>query len=209
MASSLPFGHQMALMSRSLYVGHNGATQGKTSWWTNNTAPTPAAATNTAAISGATTLGGLVSVQPTLTANNDGILFTYTNPAASLAVPGTNAVITGVKVQGAVASTLTGGPVIYAYALAYGHTADSLATTETGSFGTGTTHAPRVEFVGMESYAANAAAGTLGQGCTLDLSAAPIVVRPGERIALIARNIGTVTSGGHITVGFTPLGYRI
>ena len=39
--------------------------QGKTRWWTNNTAPTAAAATNTAAIAGATTLIGLVSVLPT------------------------------------------------------------------------------------------------------------------------------------------------
>lgn len=207
LATNKPWAHQLAFAGQSLYVGQNGNTMGKTSWWTQNTAPTPAAATNTAAIAGATTLGGLVSVQPTLTANNDGNLFIFTNPSPGTNTPGKNAVITGVKVQGAVAATLTGGPVIFAYGLAYGHTADSLATPETASFATATTHAPRVVFIGMESYAANAAAGVLGQGCVLDLSNGPVVVRPGERVALIARNIGTVTSGGHITVGFQPIGY--
>jgi hypothetical protein len=107
-----------------------------------------------------------------------------------------------VKVQGAVSVILAGGPVIYAYAVAFGHTAVSLATAETASFATATTHAPRIVPIGMESYAATAAVGTLGAqgiGATLQLSN-PIVVRPGEFVAIIARNIGTVTTTGAITI---------
>lgn len=191
-----------AIQGLSGYIGANGMTQGKTQWWTNNTAPTAAAATNTAAIAGATTLGGLVAVNPTLAANSDGILFAFQNPAGTVNIAGRNLVVYGVTVQGAVSAALTGGPVVYEYAIAFGHTAVSLATTETASFATATTHAPRVVFVGVESYAATAAVGVIGQRCQLMLTT-PIVVRPGEFIALTARNIGTVTSAGAITVGAT------
>ena len=198
--------HTMAINGQSAFIGQDGHTQGKTAWWTNNVAPTAAAATNTAAIAGATTLGGLVAVLPTLAANTDGNLFTYQNPASTINITGRNLVITGAKVQGAVSVVLTGGPVVYAYAIAFGHTAVSLATAETASFATATTHAPRIAFVGFESYAATAPVGTIGQGCTISFDS-PIVVRPGEFIALIARNIGTVTSAGALTIGFTPIGY--
>lgn len=193
---------QQAIQGLSGYIGANGQTQGKTQWWTNNTAPTAAAATNTAAIAGATTLGGLVNVNPTLTANNDGILFAFQNPAPSVNITGRNLVVYGVTVQGAVSAALTGGPVVYQYAIAFSHTAVSLATGETASFATATTHAPRIAFVGVETYAATAAVGVIGGGCKLTLTT-PIVVRPGEFIALIARNIGTVTSAGAITIGAT------
>ena len=195
-----PWQHSRAIAGQNGGVGQNGHTQGKTSWWTNNTAPTAAAATNTAAIAGATTLGGLVAVLPTLAANSDGILFVYQNPAPTANITGRNLVITGIKVQGAVSVVLAGGPVVYAYALAFGHTAATMVTAETGSFVTATTHAPRMQFIGFESYAATAPVGTIGQGCYLQLDT-PIVVRPGEFVALIARNIGVVTTTGAITIG--------
>lgn len=205
-ASNRPWQHQMAIMGQSVFLGQDGHTQGKTQQWTNSTAPTAAAATNTAAIAGATTLGGLVAVNPTLAVNSDGNLFTYLNPVATVNIAGRNLIITGVKVQGAVSVVLTGGPVVYAYAVAFGHTAVSLATAETGSYGGVTTHHPRTAFLGMETYPVTAAVGTIGAGCTLEL-ASPIVVRPGEYIALTARNLGVVTSAGAITVGCTFTGY--
>lgn len=195
-----PYNRANCIAGMSGFVAQNGQTQGKTQWWTNNTAPTAAAATNTAAIAGATTFGGLVAVNPTLGANSDGNLFVFQNPGSSINGTGRNLVINGVKVQGAVTTTLTGGPVIYAYAIAFGHTAVSLATTESSSFANNTTHAPRIAFVGMETYGAAAAAGVLGAGATLMLEN-PIVVRPGEVVSLIARNMGTVTTAGAITIG--------
>ena len=43
------------------------------------------------------------------------------------------------------------------------------------------------------------AVGVLGTGCKLTLEN-PIVVRPGEFVAIIARNLGTVTTTGAITI---------
>lgn len=205
LATGKPWSHQMAGQGLSLGIGQNGHTQGKTSLWTNNTAPTAVAMTNTAAaFSG---LGGIVAILPTLAANTDGIMMNYTNPAATINITGRNLYITGVKIQGVVTTILAGGPVIYAYALAYGHTAITLVTAETASFATGTTHAPRILPIGIEAYAANAAVGTEGQGtCIIDLHT-PICVRPGENVALIARNLGTVTTTGAVTNIVTFQGY--
>lgn len=195
------WGVARSLAGKSGFVGQNGHTQGKTSLWTNNTAPTAVAITNTTAAF--TGLGGIAAVLPTLAANSDGVVFSYQNPAPTVNIAGRNLVIRGVRVQGAVSVILAGGPVVYAYAVAFGHTAVSLATAETASFANNTTHAPRIAPIGIETYAATAAVGTLGsQGLTLQL-ANPIVVRPGEFVAIVARNLGTVTTTGAITITAT------
>ena len=192
-----PWGIARSLAGKSGFVGQNGQTQGKTTLWANNTAPTAVALTNTTAAF--TGLGGIAAVLPTLAAASDGIVFSYQNPAPTVNITGRSLVITGVKVQGAVSVILAGGPVIYAYAVAFGHTAVSLATAETATFANNTTHAPRIVPLGIETYAATAAVGTLGTGATLQL-ANPIVVRPGEFVAIVARNIGAVTTTGAITI---------
>lgn len=192
------WGVARALAGKSGFVGQNGHTQGKTTIWGNGVAPTAVALSNTSATFAG--LGGIAAVLPTLAANSDGIIFNYQNPAPTINITGRNLVITGVKIQGAVSVVLAGGAVIYAYAVAFGQTATSLATGETASFATGTTHAARIVPIGIESYVANAAVGTLGsQGLTLQLSN-PIVVRPGELVAIIARNLGVVTTTGAITL---------
>ena len=199
-----PWAHQVAGMGQHALFGQNGQTQGKTTLWANNTAPTAVALTNTAAAF--TGLGGIVAVLPTLTANNDGKLITYQNPAPSINITGRNLYITRVTLNGAVSVILAGGPVIYALALAVGHTATSLATTETASFATGTTHAPRIMPIGIQSYAATAAVGTVGGLVDLNFDT-PLVVRPGEFVDIIARNIGTVTTTGAITFTISIGGY--
>lgn len=183
------------------FVGQNGQTQGRTQAWTNNTAAIPGVLTNTNGLQ--LSFGGTAAINPTLTANNDGIVFSYANPSSGINATGRNLVINGVKVQGVVTTVLAGGPVIYQYFIAFGHLSAALTQTETGSFANNTTHAPRIAFVGMETYATTAAVATLGgPGCVLTLTN-PIVVRPGEIVQLIARNIGTVTTTGVITVGCT------
>lgn len=196
--TSKPWSHQVATSGKSGYIGQNGQTQGKTTLWTNNTAPTAVALTNTTAAF--TGLGGIAAVLPTLAANSDGIIFSYQNPVPSINITGRNLIITGITVQGVVSVVLAGGPVINAYAIAYGHTAVSLATAETASFATATTHAPRIVPIGIESYAANAAVGTVSPGMTNLTFDSPIVVRPGEFVQLIARNLGVVTTTGAITI---------
>lgn len=204
-ASNKPWSHQMVGAGQSSLVGQNGHTQGKTTLWTNNTPPTAVAMTNTTAAF--TGLGGIVAVLPTLAANTDGIMMNYTNPVPSVNITGRNLYITGVKVQSVVTTVFAGGPVLYAYALAFGHTAITLATSETASFTNNTAHAPRILPIGIEAFPATAAVGTEGTGTRiLDLHS-PICVRPGENIAIIARNLGTVTTTGAITNLITFQGY--
>ncbi len=189
---------QLAVGGKAGQIGQNGQTQGKTSLWANSGAPTAAAAVN--ATSPFTGLGGIVAILPTLAQNTDGNILSFQNPASTINITGRNLVIKGIRVQGAVSVILAGGPVIYAYALAFGHTAVSLATPETGSFVTATTHAPRIVPIGIETYATNAAVGVLGSaGLQLNLST-PIVVRPGEFVSVIARNMGVVTTTGAISI---------
>jgi hypothetical protein len=199
-----PWAHQIAGMGGHSNIGQNGNTQGKNALWTNNTAPTAAALTNTTAAF--TGLGGIVAVLPTLAVASDGILINYTNPASTINITGKNLYITRVTIKGAVSVIFAGGPVVYAVALAYGHTAVSLATAESASFATATTHAPRVMPLGMESYAVTAAVGTIGQGVDVDF-AVPIVVRPGENVSVVLRNIGVVTTTGAVTYTVSYGGY--
>ena len=118
---------------------------------------------------------------------------------------------TGVKIHGAVTTALTGGPVTYAYSLAFGHTAVSLATAESGSFVTGTAKAPRRIPLGYETYAATAAVGVLGSpaGIDADFSSAPFPIHPGEILATVAKNQGVVTTLGVITLLVEIRGYFI
>lgn len=199
MQTSKDWPHQMAISGQMGYVAQDGhATQGKTTIWANNTAPTAVALSNTAAAF--TGLGGIGAVLPTLAANSDGILFSYQNPAGTVNIPGKNLVITGAKVQGVVTVVFAGGPVLYSYAIAFGHTAVSLATPETGSFANNTTHAPRIVPIGIEAFPVTAAVGTEGAGTAIINFTSPIVVRPGEFVQIIARNMGTVTTTGAVTL---------
>jgi hypothetical protein len=207
-ATNKPWSHQVAGMGQHALFMQNGTTipttGAKTTLWANNTAPTAVALTNTAAAF--TGLGGIVAVLPTLAANTDGKLITYQNPTPTINLTGRNLYITRVTLKGAVSVVLAGGPVIYAFALAVGHTATSLATAETASFASGTTHAPRIMPLGIESYAATAPVGTLGVGVDLNFDT-PIVVRPGEFVDVVARNIGVVTTTGAITFAISVGGY--
>lgn len=204
LATVKPWSHQVAGMGQHALFGQNGHTQGKTTLWTNNTAPTAVALTNTAAAF--TGLGGIVAVLPTLAANNDGKLITYQNPVPTINLTGRNLYITRVTLNGGVSVVLAGGPVVYACALAVGHTATTLATAETASFATATTHAPRIMPLGMQTYPATAAVGTLGGNIDLNFDT-PVCVRPGEFVDVILRNIGVVTTTGAITFAVSIGGY--
>ena len=175
--------------------GQNGGTMGSTALYTNSLAPGAGAVmTNTTAALGAG-LGGQFAALPTLAANTDGILCSYQNPASAVAQTGRVLFITGVRIQGAVTTVLAGNAtaVIYAYSLAYGHTAVSMATAEAIA-----AKAPRRVALGYETYAAAAALGALGAGVTVAFSS-PIVVNPGEFVAICAKNVGVVTTTGVIT----------
>lgn len=198
-----PRANQLTGMGMVSSQGQSGGTMGSTALYTNSLAPgVGAAATNTTAALGSG-LGGQFSVQPTLAANTDGIIMSYQNPVGGLTQTPRILYITGLWLRGMVTAALTGGPVLYAWSLAYGHTAVSMATTEAASFATATTKAPRRVPLDWDAYAATSALGTLGQKIVATFDSA-IPVNPGEFVALVAKNTGTVTSAGVITflVGF-------
>lgn len=212
--TSKPWQHQMAGMDLMASQGQNGGTMGSTVvGMANNSAPAATALTNTTFAVGAG-LGGQFNVLPTLAAGTDGILCAYLNPVGGINQTPRNLYITGVNIQGVVTTALTGGPVIYAYALCYGGSsptgAGSLATPEVASFAapaTTTGKAYRRIPLGYESYIAAAAVGAVsGKGVQMTF-ACPILVAPGEYATISAKNLGTVTTLGSITIMVSFNGY--
>jgi len=183
--------------------GQDGGTMGSTALLTNSATAAAAALSNTNAAAQFTGLGGVFWVLPTLTAGTDGILCSYLNPVGSINQTPKRLVIRGVKISGGVTTVLAGGPCVFACSLAYGHTSISMATTETASFATATTKAPRRIPFSMQNYVVNAAAG-VGDSPGFMQFLAPIYVNPGEYVAVVMRNMGVVTTTGAIafTVGF-------
>jgi hypothetical protein len=207
---SKPYAHVQSGKGLSAYQGTPGNTQGSTALFTNSLAAGAGAAmTNTTAALG-TGLGGQFTYLPTLAANTDGILCSFQNPAGSVNVTARTLHILGVRIQSIVSTVLVGGPCYMVYSLAFGHTALSLATAETGSFVTASAKAPRRIALGLETFPATAALGTTtatGTPVVVKFDS-PVVVNPGEFIAICAKNLaGTVTSSGTITALVTFDGY--
>ena len=203
LATTKLWSDQQALTGLMASQGSEGGTLGSTALYTNNLAPTAGAAmTNTTAALG-TGLGGQFTALPTLAANTDGIICSYLNPVGSVTQIPRSLIICGVWIKSMVTAALTGGPLYYFYSLAYGHTALALNTTDTASFATATNKAPRRIPLGIETIVVTAPVGTLGQGVYIQFSA-PIVVNPSEYVAVVAKNVGTVTTVGTVTflVGF-------
>jgi hypothetical protein len=175
--------------------GQAGQTMGSLALYTNSLAAGAGTVmTNTTAALG-TGLGGQFSALPTLAAGTDGIVCSYQNPLATVAIPGKVLVITGVTLQSVVTTALVGNatPVIYALSLAYGHTAVSMATAESAS-----AKAPRRIPLGVQTFAAAAAVGSLGGAVTVKFDR-PLPVYPGEFVAICAKNLGVVTTTGVVT----------
>lgn len=203
-ASGKPWAYQMSGMGRS-HQGLAGGTMGALAKITNSQANgTGTALSNTAPNAVFTGgLGGQFGYLPTLTASNDGIICSFQNPVGSATQPPRNLVIHGVHIHSSVTTALTGGPVYAAYTLAFGHTAVSAATVETGSFVNATTRIPRRIPLGWETFVVTAAVGATGQGIHAYFST-PIVVAPGLFVAVLLKNVGTVTTLGviNVVIGF-------
>jgi hypothetical protein len=199
----------MASMGQHSVIAPNGTAQGTTgtSNATNSQAiGTAAALTNTAigAVPAVAGLGGQATYLPTLAVFTDGLLMSYQNPTGTVNIQPRTLFITGVRIGSAISATLIGGPVAMLYSLAWGHTAVSLATTESASFTTGATKLPKKMFIGGENFPATGAIGVSATGGVNVTFITPVVVNPGEFIAIVAKNVGVVTSAGSITslIGF-------
>ena len=201
LATYKPWAHQCAAQGNA-YQGQEGDTMGSVAMYSNAALAAAAALTNTTAAAGNVGLGGVALVLPTLTAGTDGILFSYLNPVGSITQPPKTLVVTGVCIDSGVQTVLVGGPLNLVVGIAYGHTALSLATTETGSFVTATAKAPRRIPLGVMNYLAAAAAGSTAVEVYRQFES-PIVVNPGEYFQITCRNVGTVTTTGALVMSAT------
>lgn len=206
-----PWSHSMCGSGQNIAVGQNGGTMGSTAGGFSQAAiAVTAAGTNTTA--NVTGLGGygVMTAQATnVAAAGDMIASSYLNPAPTINITGRNLYITGVKIScmntGAVVATT---PTSLVWGLAWGHTAVSLATSESGSFVSATNHAPRRIPLGMCTAPVGTAIGGLYDRDIVVNFDAPIVVRPGEYIATTVRfRVGTATASQELTYVVTFNGY--
>lgn len=204
-----PWSVTNSVMGQNAYVGQNGHTMGTTQFTGTITTgsspllPTSAAGSNT--VANTTGLGGVGAINAAAGAATDFIATSYLNPAGTINITGRNLVVKGVKIStmntgAAVATT----PTTLMWSLAFGHTAVSLQTTESASFATATTHAPRRVCLGWQSAAIATAVGGLYSPDIYMSFDSPIVVRPGEYIATIMKIVvGTATASQTITFAVT------
>jgi hypothetical protein len=188
-------------MGHHAYQGQNGGTMGSTANYANSTNPTAAVPTNTTAALG-TGLGGQFWETATLALTTDGIICSFQNPAGSVTQTPRTLYITGVKVTSYIQTVIAGGPFVCQWALAFGHTAVSLATAEAA-----TTKAPRRIAIGTQLVTAAQAVSTLVTGDVQYKFDTPIPVAPGEFIAMVKKHVGTVGTGGVIAHVITFDGY--
>lgn len=136
-----------------------------------------------------------------LAANVDGILASYTVPAGTALVQGRRLKVTGIQYRSHITTVIVGGPITNEFYIAFGHTADSMATAESASMATATTKAPRrvmlPDFTQIIT-AAQAVTTSVSQGAGAIRFDNPIYVNPGERIALVINKTGTVPTSGVI-----------
>ena len=174
------------------YQGQSGGTMGSLANYTNSANPTAAVPTNTTAALGVG-LGGQFWETDTLAVTTDGIISSYAVPVASVAAPGRRLVIRGVTINSFVQTALTGGGYVGQYSLAFGHTTVSLATAEAA-----TTKAARRIPLGLQAVASGAVASVVLPTVEIDFGDAPVIVNPGEFVAVVKKKIGTAPSAGVI-----------
>jgi len=192
------------------YQGLSGGTMGSLATLPNSTNPTSAVPTNTSLAANLPAgLGGQGLIPAQAAAATDFILGSYQVPAGSQTVQGRRLALRGIIIDAvnlgaAVATTAT----VIQWSLAFGHTAVSLAQTETASFATGTTKAPRRISLGFMSWAVGAAIGAQPQNgqIFIDLGDSPVYVNSGEFVALVAKFVvGTATSSQTIQYVWQPV----
>lgn len=178
------------------YQGQNGGTMGSTANYANSANPTAAVPTNTTAALGVG-LGGQFWETVTLAANTDGIIQSFQNPAGSVTQTPRNLIIKAITYHCYNQVALATVAFNKQQSLAFGHTLVSLATGESATYATPgtTTKAPRR--IALGAIQPIAAVNTVYPQYTMTFSS-PIVVAPGEFVALVSKNVGTVPATGVI-----------
>jgi len=208
---NLPLGVQAALLGNTLQVQRAATIGGQLTTYASGAEP--AAVTLTANTAPATnTLGGLFILPTTITpAASDYPLFAWLNPFGTTSVQGRTFICTGGRIgELTVGTAVTGGPINLSWAIGFGSSAASLATTETASFTAPTTKIARKIPIGSQAVAATAAVGTLVAGFSFDFSQAPLPIHSGEYLHVILRiPTGTATSAGAIRGSVALFGYFV
>jgi hypothetical protein len=189
------------------YQGQSGGTMGSLARvgtiTTGNEANVTAAVPTTTTAALGSGLGGTFWETVSLAVNTDGIIMSYQVPVATVNVPGRRLVLRGMYLNSYVQTVIVGGPYTAEWFLAFGHTAVSLATTETAA-----SKAPRriaLPFV-QQVTAAQAVNTTVAQSQSFcDFGDAPVFVNPGEFVQLCTRHIGTVGTSGTVVHRVTPV----
>lgn len=178
----------------------DGTAPGQTSNIVLSTAPvTVAAASQLSTIACYTTLGGQFALGTIASAETEVLVFDYTNPAGTNAIPGKNLIIRGVTIDtvnlGAVGSALG---VVQQWILGVGGTTSTLAAVDSATAGT---RAFRKVALGFTTFPASAAIGAQCQN-PVDINLdAPIVCEPGCHVAVIMKPISGPSNAGQITRG--------
>ena len=189
------------------YQGLSGGTLGTSARFgiisTGNEGNVTAAVPTTTTAALGSGLGGKFWETVSLAANTDGIIMSYQVPAGTVNYPGRRLVLRGIYLNSYVQTVIVGGPYTAEWFLAFGHTAVSLATSESPS-----AKAPRrivLPFV-QQVTAAQAVQTTVAQSTTFcDFGDAPVYVNPGEFIQLCTRHIGSAGTSGTIVHQVTPV----
>lgn len=189
------------------YQGLSGGTMGTSARFgtitTGNEANVTAAVPTTTTAALGSGLGGTFWETVSLAVNTDGIIMSYQVPAGTVNYPGRRLILRGMFLTSYVQTVIAGGPYIAEWFLAFGHTAVSLATTETA-----TSKAPRrIALPFTQAITANQAVSTMiSQNETfVDFGDAPVFVNPGEFVQLCTRHIGTVGTSGTVVHRVTPV----
>jgi hypothetical protein len=188
------------------YQGLSGATMGGIQTYANSTNPTAAAPSNTALTANLPGgLGGQGNVTAAAAAVTDGIWQSYQNPISTTVTGATAFQNRRIRINGVLLDAVNLGAAVSAttatliqFSLAFGHTAVSLATTETA-----TSKAPRRIALGFMYWPINAVIGAPPSFGPISVSFAnPIYVNPGEFIQLVGKFVlGAATASQ--TIQFT------
>jgi hypothetical protein len=199
-----PWGETKAGFGHMAYQGQNGGTMGTTGQNANNANPAATVPTNTTAALGSG-LGGIFQETVSLAAATDGIISSFQNPTGGVNQTPRNLIVRGVCSSAVVTVVLPATALTGTTALAYGHTAVSLATAETASFTSGTTKAPRKISLGTTALLSAAAVGTNvgGQPFCARFDGSPVVVAPGEFVAFTHKKVSAAPATGAIMWSIT------
>jgi hypothetical protein len=199
-----PFAFQMAGMGHMGYQAQAGATMGTTALFPNATAATTVtggALSQTVTL--ATGLGGQIGLTAAVP-GIDGLIFNYTNPAGSVSQPPRNLTITGVKISAVnIGAAVATTPTTISWSLAFGGASANLAVAEAVVLTAASVKSFRRVPLGIQSWIIGAAVGAAAPDVYMPFSS-PIVVHPGEMVALVAKFIqGTATASQVIFVNAT------